>query len=76
MKKVDIEWNSQLSACVMVGFDELNIHLIPGILPADFVTSLMPRAGMFIDFHSRVTLRILDYNCKQEQLIVLNGSQP
>ncbi|MGA9650150.1 hypothetical protein [Pedobacter sp.] len=74
MQKLDVEWSDQVRAWVMVGFDEINIHLRPGILPSDFVSGLMPKAGTFIDFQCPVTLRVLDYDCDQELLVELNES--
>nr|WP_276898001.1 hypothetical protein [Pedobacter kyonggii] len=64
----------KIKACIMVGFDEINIHLRPEILPADFASGLMPKAGIFIDFSCLVTLYILDYDCDQELLVKLNES--
>ena len=74
MRKLDLEWNSQVKSCVLVGFGEINIYLRYGLLPVDFASDLMPRAGMFIDFHTAVSVRILDYHCEHEMLVNLNRS--
>jgi len=72
VKKLELEWSSSIDHWIFQNENLIYLHLNPGIDPSEFMDSLMPKAGMFVDFETRLELILLDSNGEKQELITFN----
>lgn len=56
INKITIEWPGCIDHCVFESEKIVYIHLQHDISPIDFIRSLMPKAGMFVDFETKLKI--------------------
>lgn len=72
VKKIELQWADSIDHTVWETSTEVNVHLVEGAAVVEFVDSLMPKLGMFIDFKSSLIMHYVAFDGSSTKSLVFN----
>lgn len=72
MRKIELEWPDCIDYLSWETSQEVFVYLHKGLSVSEFVRSLMPKIGMFVDFTSTLIVRYLQHDEQEQQAQAFN----